>query len=93
MTDPSSGGAFYLFLLNPAVTFLGIMDGQAGRNTPMFEICSRFGVAAEGFVIEYWIPISILIQLAVGALLILAAIHWVEPVKKRRKTHQKKEEA
>ena len=93
MTVPSSGGAFYLFLLNPAVTFLGIMDGQAGRNTPMFEICSRFGVAAEGFVIEYWIPISILIQLAVGALLILAAIHWVEPVKKRRKTHQKKEEA
>ena len=93
MTVPSSGGAFYLFLLNPAVTFLGIMDGQAGRNTPMFEICSRFGVAAEGFVIEYWIPISILIQLAVGALLILAAIHWVEPVQKRRKTHQKKEEA
>ena len=41
-------------------------------------------------MIEYWIPISILIQLAVGALLILAAIHWVEPVKKRRKTHQKK---
>ena len=35
MTVPSSGGAFYLFLLNPAVTFLGIMDGQAGRNTPI----------------------------------------------------------
>ncbi len=87
---PSSGSVFYLFLLNPAVTFLGIMDGQAGRNTPMFEICSRFGIAAEGFVIEHWIFISILIQIALGALFILAAIRWVEPVKKKKKQRHEK---
>ena len=89
---PSSGAVFYLFLLNPGVTFLGIMGGQAGRNTPMFEICSRFGMAAEGPVIEHWIPLSILLQLLLGGLLILAAIRWVEPVKRghRRGTGTKK---
>ena len=85
MAVPSSGGAFYLFLLNPAVTFLGLMDGQAGRNTPMFAICSRFGMEADGFIMEHWIPISILIQLALGVLFLLAAVRWVEPIRRKKK--------
>ena len=38
----------------------------------MFAICSRFGMEADGFIMEHWIPISILIQLALGVLFLLA---------------------
>ena len=85
MATPSSGGVFYLFLLNPAVTFFAIISRQTGSNSPMFEICGRFGMESSGFVMEHWIPISILLQLAVGVVLIVLAVRCVEPVKKRHK--------
>lgn len=83
MPQASSGGAFYLLLLNPAVTFLGIIAGQAGSSRPMTRLCSDFGIEYSGFVLEHWIPISIGIQLAVAAVLIYAAVRAVNPVKSR----------
>ena len=77
---PSSGGLFYLFLFNPAVTFFAILSGQAGGR-PMTKMCSEFGMEYSGFVLEHWISISILIQLVLAAALIAAAIWAVEPVK------------
>ena len=62
----SSGGFFYLFLLNPAVTFMAVIGGQAGRGTPLADIVSYFGIPENGFIIKHWIGFSILIQLAAG---------------------------
>ena len=86
---PSSGGLFYLFLFNPAVTFFAILSGQAGGR-PMTKMCSEFGMEYSGFVLEHWIPISILIQLVLAAALIAAAIWAVEPVKYKKHRKNKK---
>lgn len=43
----SSGGFFYLFLLNPAVTFMAVIGGQAGRGTPLADIVSYFGIPGK----------------------------------------------
>ena len=40
---------------------------------------------STGFVMKNWIIISIMIQLAIAALMIWAAIKAVEPVKRRRR--------
>lgn len=88
----SSGGVFYLYLINPAVTFFGLIEGQVGGSRPMTEMCSMFGMENTGFLMDHWIGISIMIQLVVGAVLIWTAIRCVEPVKhKRRKRKGKKE--
>ena len=71
---PTSGGFFYLLLLNPASTFLAILNGMTATN----------------FVTENWVIVSILIQLALAALLIYIAVRCVEPVKRRRRSNKHK---
>ena len=80
----SSGGFFYLFLFNPAVTFMAIIGEQAGRGTPLADVVSYFGISQDGFIIRYWIGFSIMLQLASGIALIAGAIHFVEPVKHKK---------
>ena len=87
---PTSGGFFYLLLLNPASTFLAILNGQAGGNTPLSKLKSSFGMTATNFVTENWVIVSILIQLALAALLIYIAVRCVEPVKRRRRSNKHK---
>lgn len=86
----SSGGAFYLFLINPVVTFMGIVSSQVGGNRPMTQVGSYFGMKPEGFVMDQWIPVSILIQLAASALLLLLAVRFVEPLRRRGKKKERK---
>ena len=86
----SSGGFFYLFLFNPAVTFMAIIGEQAGRGTPLADIVSYFGMPESGFIIKHWIGLSILFQLAAGAALIAGAIRFVEPVKRKKTRRGKK---
>ena len=80
---PSSGGVFYLLLLNPAVTFISMISSQAGSSRPLTRMCNDFGMEYSGFVMDHWIPLSIFIQLAVAAVMIIIAIWAVEPVKSR----------
>ena len=80
----SSGGFFYLFLFNPAVTFMAIIGEQAGRGTPLADIVSYFGMPESGIIIKHWTGFSIVLQLAAGAALIAGAIHFVEPVKHKK---------
>ena len=87
---PTSGGFFYLLLLNSASTFLAILNGQAGGNTPLSKLKSSFGMTATNFVTENWVIVSILIQLALAALLIYIAVRCVEPVKRRRRGNKHK---
>lgn len=80
--QPSSGGAFYLLLLNPAVTFLSIIGRQTEGSRAVAEIGSHFGMNPDGFVMEHWIFISVLIQAALALILIGAAIRCLEPVRR-----------
>ena len=87
---PTSGGFFYLLLLNPASTILANLNGQAGGNTPISKLKSSFGMTPPNFVTENWVIVSILIQLALAALLIYIAVRCVEPVKRRRRSNKHK---
>ena len=85
VVKPSSGNVIYLLLLNPAATFYTIINGQMGGSTPTAKMAGYFGMQSTGFVMKNWIIISIVIQLAIAALMIWAAIKAVEPVKRRRR--------
>ena len=86
----SSGNAIYLLLLNPAATFYTILNGQLQGNTPVAKLASQFGMEPSGFIMEYWVPLSLFIQVAFGIALAVLAVHAVEPVKRKMKKQMAK---
>ena len=80
----TSGGVFYLLLLNPAATFFVIISGQTGGSSPVSRLSEYFGMSETGFVMDHWVVIGIAIQLLLSCLMIFIAIRCVEPVKHRR---------
>lgn len=85
---PTSGRVFYLLLLNPAATFFTIISGQTQGGKAVAEMCSYFGMSPEGFAMDNWVIISILIQVVLASMMILAAIWCVEPVKGRHRQNK-----
>lgn len=83
--QPTSGNFVYLLLMNPAATFYAIISGQAGSGSGVDKLCKAFGIVQKGWVMEYWVLISILLQLAVAACLLALAIWFVNPIRRRRK--------
>lgn len=76
----SSGGLIYLLLINPAATFYVIISGQAGEGG-IESLCRAFGAAPKGWVMENWAAVSVVLQLALSALLIWLAVWFVDPMK------------
>lgn len=86
----TSGGFVYLLLLNPAITFYTMINGQAGSGSVRTILESWFGSQPYNFVIENWTLISLILQIAAAALIISAAVFVVTPV--RQKTSRRKKE-
>ena len=75
----SSGGFQYLLLLNPAVTFYAVINGQAGSGDmrSMFEMC--FGAMSDNWITAHWVFVSLTAQLVLAVILIAAAVYTVTP--------------
>ena len=71
--------------MNPAATFYAIISGQAGSGSGVDKLCQAFGIVQKGWVMENWVLISIVLQLAVAACLLALAIWFVNPIRRRRK--------
>lgn len=84
----SSGGMFYLLLLNPAATFLAIISRQAEGSKAVAELGGYFGMNVSGFVMDNWVIISIMLQAALACVMIAAAVWCVEPVKGRARQYK-----
>ena len=92
----SSGGLLYLLLLNPAVTFFALMNGQAGNGDIRLSFGQWFGAVPDNFVMGHWVVISLGVQLVLAVILAAAAIYTVAPVRgggirEVRKKKEKKE--
>ena len=83
--QPTSGNFVYLLLMNPAATFYAIISGHAGSGSGVDKLCKAFGIVQKGWVMENWVLISIVLQLAVAACLLALAIWFVNPIRRRRK--------
>ncbi|MBS6952540.1 MAG: ABC transporter permease subunit [Enterocloster asparagiformis] len=85
--QPTSGSFIYLLLINPAATFYAIISGQAGSGSGVDKLCRAFGIVQKSWVIENWVLISIVLQLAVAGCLLALAIRFVNPIRRKRKNH------
>ena len=84
MTEQAnSGGFLYLLLFNPVATFYVMINRQAGDNQVTGSLSRWFGPHPENFIMNYWVVISIIIQLALSAIFLLIAIRAINPVKRK----------
>lgn len=81
MRQASSGSFLYLLLVNPAVTFYAMINGQAGSGEIRLVFEQWFGATAENFVTAHWVGVSLLVQLLLASVLVAAAIYTVTPLR------------
>lgn len=90
----NSGGFLYLLLLNPAVTFYEIIRGQMGWQETMTSAAQWFGSRPSNLVLEAWVPVSVILQVALAGLFLAAAVWRLSPgLPRRRCSGEKKEES
>ena len=80
-----AGAAVYLLLLNPVATFAEILGNQVSGGAGVLSIRSFFGANADGILVRYWIPLSMLVQSVVASAVIGASVYALNPVKNEKK--------
>lgn len=78
----SSGGFWYLLLLNPTSTFAMTMLRLTGREQMGGGVARWFGSHGEGFISRNWVGCSVALQILVAVMLIWAAVKAVTPGRK-----------
>lgn len=80
----SSGGFIYLLLLNPALTFYAVINGQAGAGDIRKPLEQWFGALPDNVIVDHWAVVSLGIQLVLAVILIAISIYAVTPIHGRR---------
>lgn len=89
VTDIS--GVIYILLINPIVTFCGLISRQTGSSNEILSFCNQFGNYDNDFIVKYWIIISMAIQIILSTVFVLIAQARINPLrdckvcKKRRR--------
>ena len=80
-----TGLAVWTLLINPVATFAEILGNQVSGGASILSIRSFFGNNNGGFLVKYWIPISLAVQSAVSFVIIRSAVYCLNPVKNEKK--------
>ena len=71
----NSGGFLYTLLVNPAATFLLILQGQTASGAG--GVLEMYGTRPSGLILDHWLVFSIVIQLAPSGVFVAAAVKMV----------------
>ena len=78
----SIGGWIFVLLLNPLVSYFGLLSHQVGSGNELLEICSYFGEYSANVGVRHMLTLSILVQLLLSAVLLFAAGKNINPLRK-----------
>ncbi|MFA9377352.1 MAG: ABC transporter permease [Lachnotalea sp.] len=74
-------GIIYILLINPIITFAGLINGQTSNSKEILSICNGFGNYDNSLIVKYWIWISMGMQLALSYLFIFIAQANINPLR------------
>lgn len=80
--SPDVGGAVFLFLLNPFLTFSGLISQQIGSGKELSMLCGLFGDYSDSWMVNHMIPLSVLVQLAMSIIFLTTAGKKLNPLRK-----------
>lgn len=87
-SGPDVGNMVLILLINPIFTMIAMMTDQYASSSLLSEILNQFG-HANSFILEHWFWISILVQMFLSVLCILAAARLLDPLKRQAKIKKK----
>lgn len=74
------GKGIYILLLNPAVTYISLIYSQVSNGDFISTVSSVYAPLEQGFVIDNWILVSLLVQIVVSVLLLLLSAWLLNPL-------------
>ncbi len=80
--DPDIGNAVYFLLINPLITFFGLINNQVGNSKAILNFCSAYGNFADDYIMNHWLIISLIVQFLFSFLLLWIASHKINPLRK-----------
>lgn len=81
-TDVSVGEWIYILLVNPMISFYGLLTSQVGSGNELIQICNAFGVYVDNIIMDHLFICSLVIQLIISVILIYFSGKLLMPVKK-----------
>lgn len=80
--DADMGMWIFLLLLNPLVTYFGLLSQQVGSGYELLEICSRFGDYSGNTGVTHILVLSILAQMIFSVILLVLAGKNINPLRR-----------
>ena len=80
-------GLIYIWLFNPAVTYIMVLFGQLGDIGTIEQFLSALGASQN--VLDHWITLSILMQLALMGILLILSVKYLDPQNERFRAGKK----
>lgn len=78
--DPNIGKVIYILLVNPLITFFGLINNQVGNSKAIESFCSVYGIYGNDFVVNHWLAISLLVQFILSFLFLWIASRKIDPL-------------
>ena len=75
------GNVIGLLLVNPAVTFYGMVSSQVGAPGAIVALWTRFGLNGAEGILTHWIAVSEVVQLLLSGVLLYLAGRKINPLK------------
>ncbi|HIU75975.1 MAG TPA: ABC transporter permease subunit [Candidatus Pelethocola excrementipullorum] len=79
---PSAGKLIYLFLLNPLVSFVGLISQQVGNGHEITTICNQFGNYHKDYIVTHMVWFSIGTQMFLSMIFLGIAGRKINPLRK-----------
>ncbi|WP_230397541.1 ABC transporter permease [Novisyntrophococcus fermenticellae] len=80
--SPGAGKIIYLFLLNPLISFVGLISQQVGDGHEINTICNQFGNYKNDFIVSHMVWFSVGVQMLLSALFLFIAGRKINPLRK-----------
>ena len=76
------GSWIYIMLLNPLVSYFGLLTGQVGSGYELLELLSRVGEYSGDFIVVHMLVISMTVQMLISCILLILAGININPLRK-----------
>ena len=83
--EVSVGNWIYILLLNPFISFYGLLTSQVGSGNELIQICNVFGVYTDHMIVDHLFICSLIMQLLLSILCIYFSGKLLMPIKKAGK--------
>ena len=78
---PDVGAWIYILYLNSLVMYFGLLGGQVGNGYELVRVCEYFGDYGKNFGVVHMLPIAVILQLVMSAILLVIAGKRINPLK------------